>query len=311
MTRSRVLVVGSVNVDDAVRMARLPGPGETVIARELTTALGGKGANQAVAAARAGAEVRMAGAVGDDGGPLLDALATEGVDVAAIRSLDGPSGRALVLVGDDGENSIVVVPGANGRVPDDAVTEACAGLAAGDVLLLQREIPAASARLAAREARSGGAIVLWNAAPAPTSPEDALDDVDVLVVNEHELDALARPGGATVDARLLDLSEARGITVICTLGAEGAAVAAEGRVARMAAPRVEPVDTTAAGDTFVGFYAALQHAAADERLRLALAAASLAVTRPGAASSIPRLDEVRAFVGTRNDPSVTTPRSAP
>jgi len=309
MARSRVLVVGSVNVDDAVRMARLPGPGETVIARELTTALGGKGANQAVAAARAGAEVRMAGAVGDDGTPLLHALTAEGVDVSAIRSLDGPSGRALVLVGDDGENSIVVVPGANGAVPDDAVKEACAGLAAGDVLLLQREILTASARLAAREARRRGATVVWNAAPAPTSPDDLIDDVDVLVVNEHELAALGGSDGPSLDAMLLEVSERLGITVICTLGADGAAVAANGGVERMAAPRVEPVDTTAAGDTFVGYYAALQDAPAHERLRLALAAASLAVTRPGAASSVPRLDEVRAFLGAGFDPSDTTPRS--
>ncbi|MEU5875767.1 PfkB family carbohydrate kinase [Glycomyces sp. NPDC047369] len=341
-SRTRVLVVGSVNIDDAVRVARFPGPGETVSARSADTALGGKGANQAVAAARAGAAVRMVGAVGSgDGAPLLAALGADGVGTEGVARLDGtPSGRAFVFIDDAAENSIVVVAGANRAIPDAAVQEACRTLGPGDVLLLQNEVPAATSRLAAGLAREAGAAVVWNAAPAPESSEELVDAHDLLLVNEHELGRIATllaatdisstpngedrsasgtvppasPAGAQtgrqgtaslpptatgtdtrIDRLLAAVASATGADVICTLGAEGAAYRVGGETGRAAARPVAAVDTTAAGDTFAGYFAALAELPLRERLRGALDAASLAVTRPGASPSIPAGDEVEAL----------------
>lgn len=343
--RTRVLVVGSVNIDDAVRVQRFPGPGETVGARSADTALGGKGANQAVAAARAGAEVRMVGAVGaGDGGPLLAALDADGVGTAGVARLDGvPSGRAFVFIDDAAENSIVVVAGANRAIPNAAVQEACRTLGPGDVVLLQNEVPAATSRLAAGLAREAGAAVVWNAAPAPESSEELVDAHDLLLVNEHELGRLAtllgaadippalhsnsgtrpaavprtgsegtapiRPTGieTPVNRLVAAVAAATGADVICTLGAEGAVYRVGGETGRATARRVEAVDTTAAGDTFAGYFAALAELPLRERLRRALDAASLAVTRPGASASIPHRDEVRRLNAER--PTAATERN--
>ncbi|GAA1679968.1 hypothetical protein GCM10009830_28760 [Glycomyces endophyticus] len=361
---ARVLVVGSVNIDTAVRVSRLPGPGETVSARGSDTALGGKGANQAVAAARAGAAVCMVGAVGaGDGDAALRALDAGGVDTGGIARLDGtPSGRAYVFIDDAAENSIVVVPGANHAIPEAAVREACRALRPGDVVLLQNEIPAETSRLAARLAREAGATVVWNAAPAPESVEELVDRHDLLMVNEHELARIATllgaadspsgsasntgpaaavnrglerpagsggagpsadpgtdtdtdtdtehsartreiptgtegldPGRAPVERLLAAVAAATGADVICTLGSEGAVYITGGETGRAEARRVEAVDTTAAGDTFAGYFAALAGLPPRERLRFALDAASLAVTRPGASPSIPMRGEVEAL----------------
>lgn len=300
---SRILVVGSINADDALRVERLPGPGETVSARSAETALGGKGANQAIAAARAGAEVRMIGAVGAaDGAWLVGALAAGGVDASGVVALPGErSGRATVLIDDAGENSIVIAAGANAHVPLDAVDAACAALRPGDALLLQHEVPAAVSRRAASAARAAGAAVVWNAAPAPTRRDELVPDVDLLVVNEHELAAVATllgVGGpdadaaAGIDGLVAAAASAAGADVVCTLGAAGAAYRIGGTAGRAPTRAVDAVDTTAAGDTFVGYLAALGDRPFDERLRAALAAGTLAVTRPGAAASIPHLAEV-------------------
>ncbi len=292
-----ILVVGSVNIDDAIRVPRLPGPGETLSASTLDTAMGGKGANQAVAAARAGATVRMVGAVGaHDGTALLQALQADGIDVHGVQSLDHtPSGRAVVLIDDRAENSIVIVPGANHAIPEGAVRDACRTLLPGDVLLLQNEIPAATSRLAADLAREAGATVIWNAAPAPTSADELVPGVDLLVVNEHELRRLAALHGietASTDRLMTELSQATGADVICTLGAEGAAYRVAGATGTAPARRVDAVDTTAAGDTFAGYFAALAGLPLSDRLRHALDAASLTVTNRGASSSIPHRSDV-------------------
>ena len=296
-----VLVVGSINADDAIRVARLPGPGETVSASSVTSALGGKGANQAVAAARAGATVRMVGAVGaSDGEPLVAALSAGGVGTAGIARVEGRgSGRAIVLIDDAGENSIVVDEAANGCIPLEAVERACAALGDGDVLLLQHEVPTAVSRRAAEVARAAGAAVLWNAAPAPTSPDQLLH-VDVLIVNEHELAAIADllevPAGPLA-ARLPAVAAMTGAEIVCTLGGDGAAYLVGGEAGTAPARTVNVVDTTAAGDTFVGYLAALASLPFAERLRFALAAGSLTVTRHGAAASIPHLAEVERSLG--------------
>lgn len=295
---ARVTVVGSINADTALRLGALPRPGETVLARDATRSLGGKGANQAVAAARAGADVRMVGAVGrHDGEHLADALAAEGVDTTLLTRPDRPSGQALVLLDDAGENSIVVVPGANAAIDDDAVRRACADLSTGDVLVLQHEVPVATSRLAAAAASGTGATVVWNAAPAPTRVADLIEHVDLLVVNEHELDAVARllglePSGPDQDAAVVAVAERLGTDVVCTLGAAGALVYRSGVTARVLPPSVTAVDTTAAGDTFVGYLAASWHLPLADAVRRATVAGAIAVTRHGAAPSIPTLAEV-------------------
>lgn len=301
MSASTIVVVGSINADDAIRLARLPSPGETVGARSLNTALGGKGANQAVAAARAGARVRMVGAVGSDGDALIAALAAEGVDTNGVARLDGlSSGHAVVLIDDHGENSIVI-PGANHAIPLQGVEDACGRLLAGDVLLLQHEVPVEVSRAAARAARGAGATVLWNAAPAPTSIDELIDEIDVLIVNEHELVAVA--GLLGIDVNQPDLAavvaERIAADVFCTLGAAGAVYRVEGITGNASAPRVEVVDTTAAGDTSIGYLAATTGLPFDLRLATALTAGSLAVTRPGASSSIPTRAEVDAVSSSR------------
>jgi ribokinase len=289
-----VVVVGSLNLDLAVRTERLPQPGETLLATSLTRSGGGKGANQAVAAARAGgARTSMLGAVGadPDGEVLLAALRSDGVDVTGVRRLRGqPTGTALITIDAAAENTIVVVAGANAAVEigdtDDPV------LHRADVVLAQLEVPQAVVVAAARRRRSGVPLIL-NAAPsAPLEPE-LLELVDLLVVNEHEAVDL-------VDGDDLE-SAVRALTrlvpaVLVTLGAAGARlVSSSGEDVRVAAPRVTPVDTVAAGDTFCGVYAAALADGLPGRLALerACAAASLAVQRPGAQSSIPTVEETR------------------
>ncbi|MCT1438478.1 ribokinase [Brachybacterium paraconglomeratum] len=298
---STVTVIGSVNIDDSIRMARLPGPGETVGARGVSTELGGKGANQAVAAARAGAPVRMVGAVGTDDSTLaVQALDADGIDTSALARLDHtPSGRALVMVDDRAENSIVVIPGANHAIPEPTIVQACAGLAPGDVMLLQHEIPAAASRLAASLSRRAGARVVWNAAPAPEHLDELVADVDLLIVNQHELAAVAEllcqePAEDGVEDRIRNVSAHIGADVICTLGSDGAVALIDGELSRHPSPTVDAVDTTAAGDTFVGYLAAgmARGEDADRLLRTAALAGALAVTRRGASVSIPALDEV-------------------
>lgn len=299
MSTASITVIGSINVDDSLRLTRHPGPGETVSAHSLVTELGGKGANQAVAAARAGAAVRFVGAIGTDNAQwILDSLQAEGIDTEHLaRHEDVASGRAIVLVDDGGENSIIVVPGANHRIPDEAVHKACSTLAAGDVILLQNEVPTATSRLAARAARAAGATVVWNAAPAPDSADELVTDVDLLVVNEHELattaSMLSLPA-AEVEAQIRAVADRLDADVVCTLGADGAAYTVDGTSGRQAARAVRAVDTTAAGDTFVGYLAAGlgRGAPLSEQLGTASLAGSLAVTRPGAAASIPYLREV-------------------
>ncbi len=297
---STLTVLGSLNVDQIVTVPGLPAAGETVLARDLLRRPGGKGANQAVAAARAGASVRMVGATGDDeGGRLLRAaLVDDGIDVDAVRRVpDAPTGLAVVSVQDDGENTITVVSGANGLVGDDDVHAACEGLDPGDTLVLQLEIPLAAVADAARRAAAVGARVLLNAAPAPRPDSgsepvlgSALGPVDVLVVNEHECRVLAGGGDEGPQQAAAALAEAHDALVVVTLGARGAAWTAGGPIATQQAPDVRAVDTTGAGDTFTGYLAAALHDGADpaDAVRLAVTAASTAVTRLGAQEGIPR-----------------------
>lgn len=278
----RVCVVGSVNLDLTLDVAALPRPGETVLASSLTYAPGGKGANQAVAAARAGAQVRFVGTVGDDAAAdeLLDHLRTNGVGLDGVIRQPGPSGMAIIVVDDHGENTIVVAPGANAelRVQPPAFSER-------DVLLTQLEIPVPTALAAARAARTAGAIVMVNASPAGQSPlHDLASIADVVVASQHE--ARDWPGKPP--------------HFVVTLGALGARYSGVDGEFGVPAPSVTAVDTTGAGDVFAGVLAANwpgRSGSAGERLRAlrqACAAGALATLVPGAGDCAPDAEAIEA-----------------
>jgi len=282
-----IVVLGSVNRDVVVEATRLPKPGETVIGRHHFEAPGGKGANQAVAAARLGAEVRFLGRVGDDaaGRWLVEGLEAEGVDISdAVVERDAPSGLAVITVDAAAENAIVVVPGANGRVSPSDVVSWRPVIEAADVVLMQLEVPMDTVVAAAQVA--AGTVIL-NPAPAPPPqsglPARLLHRVDVLVANQSEVEAV---GDAEVPV------------LIVTLGADGAELRRGGRSETVEAPLVEAIDTTGAGDAFCGALAV----ALDEDLDLAVAvrmavhAGSLATTALGARTAVPTRAELEAFL---------------
>jgi ribokinase len=296
-----VAVVGSLNLDLVVRVPRLPGPGETVTGTDVFANPGGKGANQAVAAARLGRGVAMVGCVGDDqaGRDLLAALAADGVDTSGVRVEAGvPSGTAFITVDDHGENQIVVSPGANARLTSDDVEAAGAALAVpAAVTLVQLEVPLAAVAAAARTA---GGLVVLNPAPVRALPDGLLEAVDLLVPNRVELAQLAAapvPETVAAAAALADRLPARAVVV--TLGPDGALVVEDGRASHVPAVPVRPVDTTAAGDAFCGGLAdALAGGAAlGDAARWAVRVAAAACTRQGAQASLPTPAEVAALPG--------------
>lgn len=268
----RVLVLGSLNVDLVTRVERHPRPGETVLGEGLQRLAGGKGANQAVAAAAAGAAVAMVGCVGDDAGGAAyrERLEGLGIDVSGVRVCPGvPTGTAIVQVSDAGENSIVVVPGANGE-PDEREVAAVDVLGPGDVLVLQLEVPRTVVCVAARRAAGRGARVVLNIAPYAALPPDVVALADPLVANEHEMQALAESGS-------------RPASLVVTFGANGAAWDGVTSPA-VAVDPADVVDTTGAGDAFCGALAAALAAGLgrDEALTAALEAGADAVRREGA-----------------------------
>lgn len=287
-----VYVVGSLNADHRVRVSRIPEVGETVLGSDIVVGAGGKGANQAVAASRAGAAATMIGACGDDdaGDVVRTALTRQGVDLRHVHIVKGArTGRALITIDDDAGNAIVVSPGANARLTETDISAGLQHMAAGDILLLQLETPEPMVRHAARAAAAAAGVVVLNAAPVPGSIDKLFDDVDVLVVNEHELAGIARLLSNHHDDDISLLASASGASVVCTTGADGADVLHQGRIHHIDAPQVEAVDTTAAGDTFIGYLAAGLARGADlvGASKAAVHAAALAVTREGAIDSIP------------------------
>jgi ribokinase len=289
-----VIVFGSINIDLVARVPRLPGAGETVAGPDYAVVPGGKGANQALAARRAGSDVVLVGAVGRDGfaDTALDLLAADGVDLARVARADAPTGAAFIAVDDAGRNQIVVASGANALARASALDDLATR--PGDILLLQWEVPDAEIAAATIWAKARGLRVMINRAPAgPVTPE-LMAMVDVVVVNEHEVIALA--AGHAIDTGDSDaiasgLSTRYGSAIFVTLGAEGAIGWADG--IRHAAPAlpVEVVDTTAAGDTFCGALAAAldRKRGYETAIEFASAAGSLACTVFGAQTSIPRL----------------------
>ncbi len=279
-----VVVVGSVNQDVVVRVPRHPGPGETVLGSGMTTFDGGKGANQAVAAARLGAQVAFVGRVGADeaGAVLLAGLATEGVDTRWV-TVDGavPSGMAMITVDASGENSIVVVPGANHAMRAGDVERARDALAGAAVTMLQLEVPV---EVVIRAAQLAAGTVVLNPAPARPLPDDLLGAVDVLVPNAHELELLV--GSADPEAaRELGVR-----TVVVTLGADGAAIVTPDDLRRVPAPAVDAVDTTGAGDAFCGAlaWALSQGRAIQDAVEVAVEIGAAATTARGARGGLPR-----------------------
>jgi ribokinase len=291
-----VAVVGSLNLDLVVRVPRLPGPGETVAGDDMFRNPGGKGANQAVAAARLGRRVAMVGRVGDDdaGRQLLASLADAAVDTSQVEALPGvPSGTALITVSSDGENQIVISPGANARLTPDDVAAAGAALDAAAVTLLQLEVPLDAVAAAARAA--GGRVVL-TPAPAQALPDGLLGDVDVLVPNRPELAQLTgEPVPETVEEAVALAGRLPARAVVVTLGADGALVVEDGQASHVPAVPVRAVDTTAAGDAFCGGLADALAAGAslEDAARRAARVAAAACRRPGAQASLPTPTELR------------------
>jgi ribokinase len=301
----RIVVVGSLNMDLVVRASRFALPGETITGRAFLTVLGGKGANQAVAARRLGAEVAMIGRVGDDpfGQALRRGLAAEGLDVRLVDVTPSAStGVALITVDDCGENTIVVVPGANGLVSSADIERALPVVAEADALLLQLEVPLPVVMDAARRAHAASVTVILNAAPAQPLPPMMLPLIDYLVVNETEVLDVAGFATDTPEAAARALQARGARTVVVTLGAAGALLlASDGTITSAAGFRVEAVDTTAAGDAFVGALAVAlaEGATPAEALQFGNAAGAVTVTRPGAQPSLPTRAAVDALRASR------------
>jgi ribokinase len=300
-----ILVFGSLNIDLVARVPAIPGPGRTVLTPSYETHFGGKGANQAVAAARiAGAdEVAMAGRVGQDGfgDEVLDNLESNDVDVGMVVRADEPTGCAFITVDAKGENAITVASGANMAaravdVPGKVVTSKT-------LLVLQMEVPFAESLKMARRTKTAGGTVVWNLAPVPDKMSsamvrDLLEATDYLVVNEHEaLDAAAALGLKPADfqAAASELAKAGNLTCVVTAGAEGAfAYPAGGKRIHAASPRIKPFDTTGAGDTFVGVFASMlsEKASLRKALEAGCEAAALKCLKPGAQDGMPARDEI-------------------
>ena len=287
---AKILNIGSLNLDYVYAVPHFVAAGETLLATRRDVFAGGKGLNQTVAAARAGAQVFHGGAVGADGDMLLDLLRSAGADVSAVSRVDVPTGHAIIEVNPQGENSIIILGGANRAVSPETVEAALAKVEAGDILLLQNEINGLDAII--RRAAEKGLRILFNPAPMEAAVKELpLHLLDTLIVNEGEGRAL----GGDMDALRAAYPHQR---ILLTQGSRGATLwTGSERLFQPAFP-VKAVDTTAAGDCFLGYYAAAlaENLPYADALRLASAASALAVQKQGAAPSIPLRSEVEVFL---------------
>jgi ribokinase len=295
---NRVLVIGSVNMDLVAEAPQFPAPGETLLGQRFSTFAGGKGANQAVAAARLGAQVTMIGCVGDDafGRELLDRLAREGVDTHHVRVSEKTSTGVAAITVSRAENTIVVIPGANHALTPEDVAAADAAFADADVVLCQLEIPLAAVSAATQAAARHSKPFILNPAPAMALPPELLDEVALITPNEHEL-SLLFPSTGDGWQEILSAHPQR---VLMTRGKDGAWFAdAAGRLRHQAAFAVAAVDTTGAGDTFNGALAAFWGKDLASLAQIACAASALSVTRAGAQGGMPTRRELVDFLGDR------------
>lgn len=294
-----IAVVGSANIDLVAFIDRAPAAGGTVLGRRFAQGFGGKGANQAVMAARLGATVSFIGALGDDAyaEAMLANLGTEGVGTERIARVAGSSGVASIWVEPDGTNRIVVIAGANDLVDPTAASAAIARLPVLDVIVGQLEIPQAATAVAFRTARARGALTLLNPAPATDLDPVLLASTDWLVPNEQELERLAGVAPDSDDA-LVEAADRLGVRLVVTLGSAGAALVGNGQVTRVQAPVVAAVDSTGAGDAFVGAFAVGlgRGLAPIDAIRLGVACASDSVMRPGAQGSYPDRSRARELL---------------
>lgn len=301
-----IVVIGSLNADLVQNVDRLPKPGETVVGGNLETFSGGKGANQAYAAGRMGARVRMIGQVGSDSlaSLLLDSLRSAGVNTDSVGAAEMSTGAAVILVLPDGENLIVISPGANATVTPALAAEKLGGLGEGAFVLSQLEIPTESVRESLEVAKGRGATTILDPAPARALPGEVLRNVDFLTPNETETAALLGEPGLALDTDADLETAARRIlalgpgTAVLKLGARGCLIVSERHSLRVPGFKVAPVDTTAAGDVFNAAFAAglAEGRALESAARFANAAAALSVTRPGAQNSVPSRRQVDRFL---------------
>lgn len=305
--RAKIVVVGSLNMDFVVKAVRAPRSGETVLGEEIHFIPGGKGANQAVGLARLGAETTMIGAVGGDafGAELKKALKKEGVDTSYIRVLASEAtGVASILLA-EGDNSIVVVPGANGHCLPEDLDQCEEKIAEADLVLLQLEIPLLTVEYAIKLARKHGKTVMLNPAPAQSLSQDLLSKVDYLTPNRSELALLTRmPHESTIAQGIEQLLAAGVFCCVTTLGAEGVVYREKGgNLVKVSGYRVPVVDTTGAGDAFnAGLaFALAQKKSIQEAAELAVQVSALAVTKFGAQGGMPTLVEVEAHFGRDED----------
>ena len=290
-----MLVFGSMNIDHVYRMPHLVRAGETLSSSVYQRNPGGKGLNQAIALARAGMDVHFAGAIGRDGLFLRDYLASFGVDTSLVRVLEEPTGHAIIQLDEAGQNAIVLYGGANQQLTEDSIRATLADFGAGDCILLQNEINLLEEII--RQARAKGMQVILNPSPMSDALPPLLPLVDWLILNEVEGEDVTdcREPDAMLDALLNRCPDCR---VVLTLGVQGAMYADRTRRCFQPAFPVQAVDTTAAGDTFTGFFFrwVLGGGTVEEALRVAARASAIAVTRPGAGGSIPAMAEVAALL---------------
>lgn len=300
----KLAVLGSINADHILNLAHFPRPGETVIGKQYQVAFGGKGANQAVAAGRSGADISFIACVGSDdiGERIRKQLADDRIDVAPVAAVEGEStGVALIFVNGEGENTIGIYAGANAALTPERVVQHQQVITDADALLMQLESPLDSVLAAARIAHQNQTRVILNPAPATALSDELLSLVDMITPNETEAQILT---GVTVEsdedaARAAEVLHAKGIdTVLITLGSRGVWLSEQGNGQRIPGFRVEAVDTIAAGDTFNGalITALLEQKPMAESVRFAHAAAAIAVTRHGAQPSVPWREEIDSFL---------------
>ncbi|WDR01912.1 ribokinase [Devosia algicola] len=293
-----ITVFGSTNLDQVGTVSRLPQPGETVAGGTFSMAAGGKGANQALAARRAGADVRHFGAVGNDAFAdiALEKLRADAVDLSGMRTTDGASGVAMIFVDKEGENVIAVLPGANGQLTPADAEAALADMDKGAILLLQQEIPQAATVRALALAREKGVIAILNTAPFLSDTPEVAARAAMVVANESEFALLCGDRDGALDDLMRDWARNHDQTIIVTLGPDGAKAATPDDFIAVSSLRITPVDTVGAGDTFCGYLAAALDAGLPlkQAMRRAAYAGSLACLNQGAQPAIPYAKDVDA-----------------